>query len=192
MKKGFSANIWLTGLAIVITTLLVLPFWGCSAGDAGTTTAPANQNSGSGDAVPPVSPATQNAGIGNARPTEIPINLKGASNMGGLSFDLVYDPAILEVTTVKAGTLAQNALIDSNTKTPGHVIIGIVSSNGINGSGAVATVTFKSKAKTGTSALTLEKVEAYSADKLQDMRTQVSAGQFNAKDNSSNAPTISF
>lgn len=192
MKKGFSASRWLPKLAIVVMTLLVLPFFGCSAGDAGTATAPVNQNSGGGAAVTPVSPATQNAGVGNAGPSEIPVNLKGASNVGGLSFDLVYDPAVLEVTAVKAGTLAQNAIIDSNTKSPGHVIIGIVSSNGINGSGTVANVTFRSKATTGTSTLTLEKIEAYSADNLQDMRTKVSAGQFNAKDQSFNAPSISF
>jgi hypothetical protein len=192
MNKSSLSNIWLQRLAIVIMTLLVLPFSGCRAGDAGTTTAPANQNSGSVDAVPPVSPVKQNDIVATAGIADIPVNLKDAGNVGGLSFDLVYDPAVLEVTAVKAGTLAQNALIDSNTKTPGHLIIGIVSSSSINGSGAVANVTFKSKATTGTSTLTLEKVEAYSADKLQDIRTQVSAGQFNAKDSSSIAPSISF
>jgi len=192
MKIGFSANIGLPGLAVVIMTILMLSFSGCGSGAAETASTPVNLNSGSGAAVITDSPSNQPDGGGNAGTAEVPVNLKGASNVGGLSIDLVYDPAILEVTSVKAGTLALNAMIDFNTKTPGHVIIGIVSSNSINGSGAVANITYKSKAKTGTSALTLEKVEAYSADKLQDMRTQVSAGRFNAKDSSFNAPSISF
>jgi len=132
------------------------------------------------------------AGCAGAGSTTIPINLTGASDVGSLHIELVYDPAILEVTAVKAGKLAQNAVVDSNISTPGRAIIGIVSSNGIAGTGAVASVSFKAKAKTGTSALNLEKVEAYSAENLQDLRTQVSAGQYNAQSKKVDAPSISF
>ena len=129
---------------------------------------------------------------GGTGSSTIPINLTGASDVGSLHIELVYDPAIIEVTAVKAGKLAQNAVVDSNILTPGRAIIGVVSSNGIAGSGAVASVAFKSKAKTGSSALTLENVEAYSAETLQDIRAQVSAGQYNAKTKKVDAPSISF
>ena len=133
------------------------------------------------------------AGCGGAAGSAaIPINLSGANDVGSLHIELVYDPSILEVTGVKAGKLAQNAVLDSNIGTPGRAIIGIVSSNGIAGSGAVASVSFKAKAKTGTSALTLENVEAYSAETLQDKLTQVSAGQYNAQTKKVDAPSISF
>jgi hypothetical protein len=132
------------------------------------------------------------AACGGAGSTTIPINLTNASDVGSLHIELVYDPAIIEVTAVKAGKLAQNTVVDSNISAPGRAIIGIVSSNGVAGSGAVASVTFKAKAKTGTSALTLENVEAYSAETLQDIRTQVSAGQYNAQTKKVDAPSISF
>jgi hypothetical protein len=132
------------------------------------------------------------AACGGAGSSTIPINLTGASDVGSLHIELVYDPAIIEVTAVKAGKLAQNAVVDSNISAPGRAIIGIVSSNGIAGTGAVASVSFKAKAKTGTSALTLEKVEAYSAEKLQDIMTKVSAGQYNAQSKKVDAPSISF
>jgi len=132
------------------------------------------------------------AACGGAGSSAIPINLTGANDVGSLHIEMVYDPAIIEVTAVKAGKLAQNAVVDSNIGTPGRAIIGIVSSNGIAGTGAVANVSFKAKAKTGASALTLEKVEAYSAEKLQDIRTQVSAGQYNAQSKKVDAPSISF
>jgi len=129
---------------------------------------------------------------GSVGATEIPINLTGASDVGSLHIELVYDPAIIQVTGVKAGKLAQNAVVDFNITAPGRAVIGIVSSAGITGSGAVASVAFTAKAKTGSSALTLENVEAYSAEKLEDLRTQVSAGQYNAQTKKVNAPSISF
>ena len=129
---------------------------------------------------------------GSAGAAAIPINLTGASDVGSLHIELVYDPAIIQVTGVKAGQLAQNAVVDSNITTPGRAVIGIVSSAGITGSGAVASVAFTAKAKTGNSALTLENVEAYSAEKLEDIRTQVSSGQYNAQTKKVNAPSISF
>ncbi len=132
------------------------------------------------------------AGCGGAGSTTIPINLTNASDVGSLHIELVYDPAIIEVTAVKAGKLAQNAVVDSNISAPGRAIIGIVSSNGIAGTGAVASVSFRAKAKTGTSALTLENVEAYSAEKLQDIMTRVSAGQYNAQSKKVDAPSITF
>jgi hypothetical protein len=130
--------------------------------------------------------------VGIAGASTIPINLSGASDVGSLHIELVYDPAILEVTGVKAGKLAQNAVVDSNILTPGRAIIGIVSSNGLAGTGAVASISFKAKAKTGNCALTLENVEAYSAETLQDIRAQVSAGQYDAKTKKVDAPSISF
>jgi len=169
MKNEFSARQYFPTL-IIILILLVLPLAGCTT----------------------LSKLLSGCGGGGAGTAEIPVNLSGASGVGSLHIELVYDSAILAVTTVKAGKLAQNAVVDFNIQTPGRVIIGIVSSNGMSGSGAVASIAFKSKAKSGTSALTLDKVEAYSADTLQDMRTQVSAGQFNARDRSFNAPSITF
>ena len=149
----------LTGLAIFIIILLVLPLAACG-GSAGSST--------------------------------IPINLTDASDVGSLHIELVYDAAVIQVTGVKAGKLALNAVVDSNTGTPGRAIIGIVSSAGIAGSGAVVSVAFTSKAKTGTCALTLENVEAYSAETLQDKLTHVSAGQYDAKTRKVGAPSISF
>ena len=129
---------------------------------------------------------------GSVGATEIPINLTGASDVGSLHIELVYDPAIIQVTGVKAGKLAQNAVVDSNITAPGRAVIGIVSSAGITGSGAVASVAFTAKAKTGSSALTLENVEAYSAEKLQEIMTTVSAGQYDTKSKKVTAPSITF
>ena len=41
----------------------------------------------------------------------VPINLQGASNVGSLHIELVYDSAELEATGVKAGKQGRNAVI---------------------------------------------------------------------------------
>jgi hypothetical protein len=138
-----------------------------------------------------VLPLTACGGAGGA--STIPINLTGASGLGSLHIELVYDPAIIEVTAVKAGTLAKGMSFDSNITAPGRAIIGLMGSKGITGTGAVANVSFKAKAKTGTGALTLEKVTAYDTTKeMVDIKTTVSAGQYDAKSKKVTAPSISF
>jgi hypothetical protein len=132
------------------------------------------------------------AACGGAGASTIPINLTNASDVGGLHIELVYDPAIIEVTAVKVGKLAQGASVDSNISAPGRTIIGIINSDGIAGTGVIANVSFKAKAKTGTGALTLENVKAYSAEKLQEIVATVSAGQYDAKSKKVTAPSITF
>jgi len=122
----------------------------------------------------------------------MPINLQGASNVGSLHIELVYDSAMLEATGVKAGKLGRNAVIESNLETLGRVIIGIIDASGINGDGSVVTVSFKAKGKEGTSSLTLENLEANDAETLYDIITKASPGEFTAKDNSFTAPAITF
>ena len=129
---------------------------------------------------------------GGAGASAISINLTNANDVGSLHIELVYDPAIIEVTAVKAGKLAQGAVVDSNISAPGRAIIGIVNANGIAGTGVVASVSFKAKAKTGSSALTLENVKAYSAEKLQEIVATVSAGQYDTKSKKVTAPSITF
>lgn len=122
----------------------------------------------------------------------VPVNLKGARNVGSLQIELVYNSAVLEAKEVKAGELAKNAMIEYNMKTPGRLTVGIVDAVGINGSGSVATVLFKIIDKGGTSPITLEKIEANDATSLIDIPTKASAGSFVARDQSFTAPVISL
>ncbi|MBL7062023.1 MAG: hypothetical protein ISS54_04735 [Dehalococcoidia bacterium] len=49
---------------------------------------------------------------------DVPVNANGASNVGSLEFELVYDPAVLEATGVEKGTLAGNAMMESSVDRP--------------------------------------------------------------------------
>lgn len=94
---------------------------------------------------------------------DVPIQVQGASNIGAIQMVLVYDAAVLTPETVTRGPLAgSNALLDSNTQTPGRLALGLVTLDGLQGDGTLATVRFKVLGSAGQSSqLTLEKVEAW-------------------------------
>jgi len=124
---------------------------------------------------------------------EVPINGRGASNVGALEFWLVYEPAVLEVTKVEPGRLASNALFESSTKIPGSVWAALVDANGISGDGPLVVISFRVLGDGDTtSSLTLENIQAYHADTLVDIITEASAGSLVMNDRSFTAPVLGF
>ena len=108
---------------------------------------------------------------------EVPIEVRGALNVGGLQLELIYDPEVLELQEVRAGPLARNALLESNSETPGRLKIALVDASGINGDGAVITVIFLPTGREGSSSLTLGNVEASDTD-LRDLVVQTTSTKF--------------
>ena len=143
----------------------------------------------------PVQAATATPAPTPMLPKEIDVSVyvEGADNLGSLEFVLVFEPTVLEVTRVKAGSLANGALLDSSTRTPGLVWTGMIDANGISGDGPAAVITFAIVGDDESStSLTLENVVAYDAITLLDMVTRVSVGNFQVKDRSLTAPTLEF
>jgi hypothetical protein len=129
------------------------------------------------------------AGCGGNSKVDVPINLEAATNVGSLHLELTYDTTVLQAVGVKSGELAEKATIESNLENQGKVIIGIIDANGISGDGVVATVSFNIIGD-GTSNLALDNVNAYDANTLQDLATEVSSGNFVRADSSVTSPTI--
>ena len=110
---------------------------------------------------------------------DVPIHLTGAANVGSLEFVLVYDPEVLQVANVAPGALANSAVIGSNAVAPGRVWVGVADARGIDGSGAVATVTFDVVGRQkGSSPLTLEQIAAHDATSLLDILSDATAGEY--------------
>ena len=135
-------------------------------------------------------------GGGGGTPTpgqvDVPVNVTGASKVGSLSFELSYDPSVIDATDVTAGELASNAMMEYNTNSAGRILVGIVDSAGIDGDGAVVTITFGVIGDGGSSPLTLANVAAHDADTLVDIVTVTSAGSFVGAGQSATPPTITF
>ena len=111
---------------------------------------------------------------------EIPINVKGAAGVGAMHLELTYDPAILEAKSAEKGSLASgNALLDFNIPRPGKIIIGIVSLDGIQGDGPVATIRFAVRGQAGHKcSLPLESVRAWDGKTHLEHLVRTDAGEF--------------
>ena len=121
---------------------------------------------------------------------KVPINLENASNVGSLQIELSYDTSVLQTTKVEAEELGKNAMIEFNMDTPGYIIIGIVDSSGINGSGSVVSISFDVLEKDTASSLTIINAAAHDVNTLVDLPTSLTQGSFAAGDVS--PPSISF
>ncbi|KPK20810.1 MAG: hypothetical protein AMJ70_07900 [Dehalococcoidia bacterium SG8_51_3] len=121
---------------------------------------------------------------------KIPINLEEASNVGSLQIEASYDATVLQVVQVEAGDLSKNALIESNLDNPGIIIIGIVDSSGISGSGSVVSITFDILEKDSASSLTIKNATAHDVNTLVDLPTSLTQGNFAGGDVF--PPTIRF
>ena len=124
---------------------------------------------------------------------QVPVNLEAAKNIGSLEFVLVYEPTVLQVSSVELGPLASTALLESSTKTSGEVWAGMIDANGISGDGAAAVITFTVIGDIDSSTLlALEKVVAHDATSLLDLITQTSPGSYVVKDASLSPPSLGF
>src|ERR1043165_4681165 len=74
---------------------------------------------------------------------EVPIDVAGASKVGALQFELVYNQAILAAESARAGALASDSLIEVRRDIPGRLFIALITTSGINGNGTVATASFR-------------------------------------------------
>ena len=81
---------------------------------------------------------------------KVPINLKGAKNVGSLHVELIYDPTVLEAASTEAGWIGKEwlgkiAKFEVNLETPGRVIMEMTKKEwavGITGDGSLITVAF--------------------------------------------------
>jgi len=130
---------------------------------------------------------------GGVKEVRIPIEVQDAANVGSLHLELVYDRDVLDAIAVEAGTAVGDALFEYSIDEPGQLVVGLVSSQGIQQDGSVAIVTFKvtGKSKTNTY-LSLENVLAHNATTLNEISTSASAGSIATKDGSFIPPTLLF
>jgi len=123
----------------------------------------------------------------------VPIHLTGSENIGSLEFVLTYDPSVLKMSGVEAGGLAQSALFDFGSRIPGRLWVGLIDSEGINGDGPIAVVSFEVVGPgTSASLLALENITTYDASSLLDILTNATSGSFTVDGRALTAPTLAF
>jgi hypothetical protein len=129
---------------------------------------------------------------GGSSVIKVPVTIEKAKNLGSLHIEFIYDSNIFTAVSVEKGPIVSDALFNYSINTPGDVIIGLVSSQGIEGDGAIAVVTLKSKAAASTESLiTLENITAYTSN-LSKLPSIVAAGSVKTTDNSLTPPGLTF
>ncbi len=142
---------------------------------------------------PTTSPTTSAPSV-TATETTVSVDLRSAPNVGSLLIDIAFDPAALQLTQVQAAGLPSGTLFEYSTS-PGHVVLGVVTSSGLNNNWSIAYLTFRraaGAATSGQSAVTVSSVQAHRADTLAQVVFTASPGKVNLSDLSAVGPAIVF
>ena len=110
----------------------------------------------------------------------IPLMLESPEAVGGMSFELHYDPQVLQLKSVDRGTLlsGKNVLLETNPNDPGRLRVAFVGLDAIQGKGELALATFGVVGASGLGTdLHLEAVEAMEAESMRELRTTASDGK---------------
>ncbi len=110
--------------------------------------------------------------------TRVSVIVEDAVNVGSIDLTILYDPSILEVLKVEKGDLVKG-MLSSNTDNEGIITIGIADSNGINGDGEIARITFNVLSN-GSTSVTIQNAKAYDVDSHADIEVTVEHGNFQA------------
>lgn len=218
LKNGFASASavtprWLLlgslGLIIVGAIAVVILFLGASGGGGGLSLPSLPNLFQGGDE----SPATPTAPLMPTRepttpPTTTPatsapaataettmsIDLRSAPNVGSLLIDVAYDPAALELVRVQGAGLPSGALFEYGVS-QGHVVLGVVTTSGLNGDWSIGYLVFRraaGAATSGESAVAVSSVQAHRADSLAQIASTVSPGRVNLADLSAVGPAVTF
>jgi hypothetical protein len=115
----------------------------------------------------------------------IPVKVSGASNLGGMDLIVLYNSSVLKYIKTEKGSLSSNAIIEANQSRPGLVLISIVDSKGISGSGSVCQLSFDVTGNSGSSSYVALSVQgAYTTD-LRDIVTNTTSDMVTVSGNKS-------
>lgn len=110
---------------------------------------------------------------------EVPITVQGSPGIAAMHLELTYDPDILAVESVEAGSvMAGNALVAFSTDEPGRVVISLAAAENVTGDGPLAIAHFQVNGEVGQkSALELEYPEAWDESGF-DLVLNTEGGEF--------------
>ena len=99
----------------------------------------------------------------------------------------------LKFLAAEPGTLASDALIETNLRSNGRVWVGIVEPTGVTGDGSIAVLSFETlEGGASESSLVLEDISSYRASTYLDSLQQPTPGHFGLDQGSLAPPSLVF
>jgi hypothetical protein len=129
-------------------------------------------------------------GCGKGADKHFDILIENAKDVGSLQLTISYDASLVKITEVKAEKLGKNALFEFNKDMAGFLIIGVVDSAGINGSGPIAQVSFELIQEDKDYLLKITEARAYNTNNLMDIAMKPVDGMLSK--GKASPPSISF
>ncbi len=187
---AIAAVLLLAGLAGVIPNPFASDEGGAST--PGLQTGEPDSDGASGDTVPV---EVEAGDIANAETDfDMPLELRGATDIGSLHAELTYDPAELELLSVTAGALPPDAMFQFGAS-DGRVALGFVSATGLDGDFAAAVLRFRVLSDTeraGDARFGVENIVAHNAGMLVPVATMPWEGRVNLVSLAVGAAAVDF
>ncbi len=157
-------------------------------GGGAVTPPPTAATSPPATAAPTASPAPVGAEF------QVPIQLRGAQDLGSLFVEMQYDAAEVEFVRLDAAALPPGTLFEYGAE-QGRVAIALVNSNGLMGDWALAFITCRrasGAAMSGDSTLILSEIQAHTASDLSEVPAYGTDGHVNLSTLAVATPTITI
>jgi len=123
----------------------------------------------------------------------IPVDVEGATNVGSLYFELVYDESKLTALDVAEVASEGDTLIEYNIDTPGRILVAMASSSGITGDMPIVLARFQVKGwEQKQYDFSLENAVAHDSTSLSKLSVSTAAGDYTPKDKSFLPPRLVF
>ena len=111
----------------------------------------------------------------------VPVQVRDCEGLSGLSFNLRYDPEVLQFVELTAGPLLQQGLLEHQLEEPGLLQVDLLPDQTITGDGELLTIRFRAAGAAGaTSELALEQLLA-ADDATREMLVTAEQGQITVR-----------
>jgi hypothetical protein len=130
--------------------------------------------------------------LGEDGTIDVPIKIMTDKEVVAMAFELLYDPAVLEATTVDRSTLAQGSKAGYTVVEPGRLYVQVTGAPNIDRNGTLVIAHFKLLDEARSSTLTIDFKVAEDRNTHEQLPFHVSEGRFVAADMSVESPVITI
>jgi hypothetical protein len=92
-----------------------------------------------------------NQSVTTGMPVTVPVMITNAEELGEVSIEISYDPAVLKFSGADSGNVSKNGIIESSEIVPGTVLINFEENSGISQNGEIMKLAFDVPGAEGSS-----------------------------------------
>jgi hypothetical protein len=124
--------------------------------------------------------SVENGGGSSGSTVEVPVVARAITGLGAFQLDIVFDPGVLQLTSVSPGSVMSDGLLDWNLVEPGRVRVAAAAARPVSEpNGSLVILTFSViEGPQSTVPVNIEKARAWQLDSSLQIPVNVKAGEF--------------